>query len=279
MAKDTFYFSHDFSSRNDPKLQELQMVHGMAGIGIFWCLVEMLHEQDGYLILSQCKSYAFALRVDCDLIKSLVLDFSLFKNDGERFWSESALQRIQERKAKSKKAKASADSRWKNANAMRTHSEGNAIKEIKGKESKVKEKPITTIIPSTPTAVFKTVEDLGEDCLKDTIHFIPAVIDRLRNGKGYKPAKLKEIQAAMPDLMKEFIAHLRSEGYETKDVAGFRSHFKNWICKRDFNAAPAGEQMVEYLNTETAQKLRMPLSKWQEREQRGLTGYKFLAVI
>lgn len=140
MAKDTYYFSHDFSARNDPKLQELQMVHGMAGIGMFWCLVEMLHEQDGYLMLSQCKSYAFALRVDCDLIKSLVSDFGLFENDGERFWSISALERIQERKSKSKKATESANARWKNANAMRTQCDGNAIKESKGNERKENER-------------------------------------------------------------------------------------------------------------------------------------------
>lgn len=155
MAKDTFYFSHDFSSRNDPKLQELQMVHGMAGIGVFWCLVEMLHEQDGYLMLSQCKSYAFALRVDCDLIKSIVSDFALFQNDGERFWSESALERIQERKAKSKKARESANSRWGNANALRTQSEGNAIKERKGNESKGE-----TNVSLTPTAKKSTNESL-----------------------------------------------------------------------------------------------------------------------
>lgn len=138
MAKDTYYFSHDFSARNDPKLQMVLRKHGMAGLGAFWCLVELLHEQDGYLMLSQCEDYAFALRADCDLINSLINDFGLFKKDGDKFWSESALERIKERKAKSIKAKESANARWNNANAMRTHSDGNAIKESKGK--KIEEK-------------------------------------------------------------------------------------------------------------------------------------------
>lgn len=131
------YFSHDFGARNDPKLIKVHMRLGLAGIGAYWALVEMLHEEDGYLMLSDCESYAFALRTDCELLHSLINDFELFKKDAEKFWSESALERIQRRKAKSEKAAQSARNRWFDANAMRTHSDGNAVK---GKESKVKEK-------------------------------------------------------------------------------------------------------------------------------------------
>jgi len=134
MAKETYYFSHDFSARNDPKMQKLMRKHGMAGIGLYWCIIELLNEEGGYLLLSQCEDYAFALRTQCDLISSLINDFLLFENDGEKFWSESVLRRIDKRNEKSVKAKLSADKRWQDANAMRTHTNRNAIKERKGKE-------------------------------------------------------------------------------------------------------------------------------------------------
>jgi len=138
MAKETYYFSHDFSARNDPKMQKLMRKHGMAGIGLYWCLIELLNEEGGYLLLSQCEDYAFALRTQCELISSLIDDFLLFENDGEKFWSESVLRRIDKRNEKSVKAKLSADKRWQDANALRTHTERNAIKERKGKEIKEK---------------------------------------------------------------------------------------------------------------------------------------------
>lgn len=136
MAKATYYFSHDFSARNDPKLQRVIRVHGMSGVGLYWCLVELLHEQDGYLMLSQCDDYAFALRSDTGMLSSIISDFELFHNDGVKFWSESALNRINERKSKSIKAKESAEARWGNANALQSQSEGNAIKERKGNKRK-----------------------------------------------------------------------------------------------------------------------------------------------
>lgn len=47
--KEIFYFQHDYNARNNPKLQNVLMEHGCAGIGVFWCIVEQLHEQDGIL--------------------------------------------------------------------------------------------------------------------------------------------------------------------------------------------------------------------------------------
>jgi hypothetical protein len=127
------FFSHDEGARNDPKLIKVLMRLGQAGKGVYWDLIEMLYEQNGYLLLAECESYAFALRTECDLLTKLITEFELFENDGTRFWSASALRRLAQRKGKSEKASESAAKRWQNASAMRTHSEGNANK---GKEKK-----------------------------------------------------------------------------------------------------------------------------------------------
>lgn len=50
MAKgNTFYFSHDYNARNDRKIASLVKDYKATGYGIYWCTVEMLHEEGGQL--------------------------------------------------------------------------------------------------------------------------------------------------------------------------------------------------------------------------------------
>jgi Domain of unknown function (DUF4373) len=46
--KDAYYFQHDANARHDPKLLMLNKECGMEGIGRWWCLVEILREQEDY---------------------------------------------------------------------------------------------------------------------------------------------------------------------------------------------------------------------------------------
>lgn len=142
--KETYYFSHDYNARTDPKLVKVLMTLKQEGLGVYWCLAEMLYEEGGYLELNECNSYAFALHTDIKVIDSLINDFDLFKKDEKHFWSETILARLKKRKNKSLLAKKSAKARWDkvkkgNADAMRSQSDSNAIKESKVKEIKVKE--------------------------------------------------------------------------------------------------------------------------------------------
>ena len=137
MKENTFYFSHDFSARVDQKIKRLLMRHGMLGYGVYWAIIEDLY-QNANAMRTHYESIAFELRVDCDLVKSVLNDFELFVFDGENFGSLSVERRMQERINKSAKARQSAFKRWNDASAMRTHSDGNAIKESKEKEKENK---------------------------------------------------------------------------------------------------------------------------------------------
>lgn len=146
--KDTYYFQHDYNARNDPKLQEVLLEHGVAGVGVFWCVIEQLYEQGGKLPHKACKSIAFALHVDCKLVESVVKDFDLFKLDARHFWSKSVIARLDRRKEVSDKRKTAAASRWKQRQQeVQVQSKDDAIalqelskeKESKGKETKGKE--------------------------------------------------------------------------------------------------------------------------------------------
>jgi hypothetical protein len=146
MKKEAYYFSHDANAKDDPKILQLRMEMGWEGYGLFWALIEMLRNESDHKMRTHYKSIAFALHTQEDSIKKLINDFDLFAIEGEYFWSESLLKRMEMKESKSEKARQSAKKRWNqdnDANAMRTHSDSNAnamqLKESKVKESKGKE--------------------------------------------------------------------------------------------------------------------------------------------
>ena len=153
MAKDAYYFSHDSNARNDEKILSLRMQFGMEGYGIYWAIIEMLRDSTDYRMQTQFERIAFELHADSVRVESILQDFELFESDGEYFWSESLLRRMQIKEEKSKKASLSAKSRWDKAKAVRTHSEGSA-NGMQGKERKVKETKEKNIIPPPLDLIF-----------------------------------------------------------------------------------------------------------------------------
>ncbi len=135
----------------DLKLQKVLMKQGATGIGLYWCIVEMLYEENGYLPIADIESIAFSVRVDVETTKSLIYDFGLFEHDENRFWSASALERIAMRKTISERrslaGKKGNEKRWGKsqtdsnaiANVSQTYRNSSQEKKIKEKKSKEKE--------------------------------------------------------------------------------------------------------------------------------------------
>lgn len=138
MPKETYWFKHDYNARGDRKMVAMRMKLGMKGVGLYWSIVEMLYEENGHLMLSECERIAFELQADYEDIKSLIFNFELFKKDQKKFWSESVLNRLQVRKDKSIKASQSAHSRWENANALPSQSDSNAIRADKKRKEEIR---------------------------------------------------------------------------------------------------------------------------------------------
>jgi hypothetical protein len=173
MPKDTFYFSHDYNTRNDEKIKRLIRKHGMQGYGVFWAIVEDLYNNANALRMDY-DGIAYDLRSDSDLVASVVQDFDLFIFDGEFFGSNSVQERLDQRNNKSESARKSASYRWGNANALQTLSEGNAKKErkgkeIKGKEIKIKYKDNITL---TEKENEKLVTEFGDLLVKKCYDFL-----------------------------------------------------------------------------------------------------------
>jgi len=136
ISKNTFYFSHDYNTRNDEKIKELIFNYGMSGYGIYWSIIEELYQNTNVLHLNY-ERIAFELRVDISSIKSIINDFNLFVISGENFSSLSVQKRLDERNNKSEKARISVNKRWSDTNVLQTKYDSNTIKERKGKENKV----------------------------------------------------------------------------------------------------------------------------------------------
>lgn len=219
MKDKTYYFPHDYGARNDPKLQEVLVNHGAAGLGVFWCIIEQLYEQGGSMPLRSCKSIAFALHLDFKVVESIVNDFGLFENDGENFWSQSVNARMNKRTAIAEKRKAAAASRWQSPHVEQVQTTSNAnavqpepiIKEKKEKETSSNNdgngaKPQSRFVPPTLEEVKAYVLEKGYTM--DAERFID-----FYESKGWFVGKNK---------MKDWKAAVRNWAREDKQRPGAR---------------------------------------------------------
>lgn len=130
------YFRHDYHARNHLKFKPLLQDFGVTGLGIYWCIVEMLYEEGGSINTSHYKSIAFDLRITEQDLKKVIEEYNLFDLRNEAFSSKKVIERLSERAKKAKAAAKSAKKKWakfyanadkKLANAERLLSDGNAI--------------------------------------------------------------------------------------------------------------------------------------------------------
>ena len=150
MKKDTFYFSHDYATTNDPKIQALLAKFGARGYGIYWRLVEILHEQSEHKI--ELKPYFYealsgTFREDSKVINEIITYCvevcELFVQEEGFIYSKRVLNNIAKRdkikEARSQAGKKSGQVRANKSEQSLTSVEQNLTNSNKVKESKVKE--------------------------------------------------------------------------------------------------------------------------------------------
>ncbi len=145
------FFRHEPNARNDAKIVKLMMKRGVSGIGIFWCIVEMLYQSGGELMLSECERIAFELRTDSESIADVMLNYDLFDVKNEIITSRNVTEQIENILKNSKTASENAKKRWQqdaerkkdkpekcdgNAGALQSQCKGNAKNKSKNKSNK-----------------------------------------------------------------------------------------------------------------------------------------------
>lgn len=145
MKKDTYYFPHDFNARNDLKIQALLHDFKAKGYGLYWVIVEMLHEAPEHKM--PLKPYTFIAIAQQGnetpeyvekFISACLTKYDLFFEVDNCLQSNRVNANILKRAELSSK-RSNSGKQGANAKQMLANAKQNEAKERKGKENKGKE--------------------------------------------------------------------------------------------------------------------------------------------
>ena len=152
MTKESFYFTHDYGARNDPKILELRAEYGLEGLGLYWCIVETLAEaDDGYINPKLLGGLSIGYGISKAKLQEYIdfmIKVELLREDENGYYSKRMMEHKQIRKKLSDAGKKGAMSRWgdrKTTEKLKKENSHPIAKERKVKESKVKEMGDTNV--------------------------------------------------------------------------------------------------------------------------------------
>jgi hypothetical protein len=186
--KESYYFQHDYSAIQDPKMMSLLYNCGLGGIGMYWILIEILHQQPESKIEYQTYSdyIDFYGRLDgeneqmLNKLKQVLIQIGLLINQDDFIYSNRVLENKKQRKEISDKrslaGKKSAEIRQNLTNAEQNINKGQQGKEKKGKERK----EINRDIESSPRAI---AEKFFND-LKEQDRVVEEIANKYQSNQG-----------------------------------------------------------------------------------------------
>jgi uncharacterized protein YdaU (DUF1376 family) len=239
MKKNTYYFSHDYNSRNDTKILFLRMQLGMEGYGIYWYLIESLAESGGTLPLQLIPVLAMQMHTTEAKVKAVVNGFNLFQIIDEKFFSI----RLNEHLEKVNQIKISASERGKLSASKRKSTKiqhtvelpveqtvEHAVEQRKGKERKVNK----TIITNSFSEDFLNDWKIWIDFKKTNFKFTYKTIESEQIAFNHLYKISNENQSTAREIINVSIAN------------GYKGLFE---LKTNQNAKPTNQQLQnEYAN-------------------------------
>jgi hypothetical protein len=100
LANESSWFKHDSNARHDIKIQYLRSVHGNAGYGMFWMIIEIMRDSNDYCLKYDLMTFialSRELEMNHEQVRSF-LDFciqaELLIKDNGIIYSESLLKRL-----------------------------------------------------------------------------------------------------------------------------------------------------------------------------------------
>lgn len=104
------YFSHDYHARDH--LRDVRMDFGLAGYGLYWCVVEILHEQGGSIKESDIKPLAYDLKADVEMLDAILRNYGMFQVKKGRIYSQRVMDNLRKREEISEARRKAAETRW-----------------------------------------------------------------------------------------------------------------------------------------------------------------------
>lgn len=199
-----YYFKHDYNARSDKKLYKILKYKKVAGIGIYWCLIEMLYEEGGFMKFDDIETIADSIFADKKDVIDIIKNFDLFQDDEYKFWSETVLERLERAKIKSGKARLSALARWQPGSEL-------------------------------PTVDMKDYDQLTPDLKRQYLARFSQMREDLPNQNNWIDIIAKR-RSKTPKSIKYYLSRFLSECHEKEDiyrnVLEYKSHFINWLNKK-----------------------------------------------
>jgi hypothetical protein len=163
MAKDSYYFVHDYNARNDRKIAALVKEYKSSGYGIFWATCEMMHEEGGELEMDEITYSAIAkdlnedLKKVKDVIEKCISVFKLFKINDLKLNSDRVNRNLDKRTDISNKRRKAAFAKHLHANGeqMDAIAVQNDAKERKEKKERKKEERGVRFSPDNSEVFFE----------------------------------------------------------------------------------------------------------------------------
>jgi len=249
-GKDAYWFHHDSNAFQDPKIARLFRLHGLAGYGLFWVVIERLREAREYRIkCDSIQDLVYQVRTTEDAFNAL-FDCGLIERDCENYFFSPSLNRRMERwNAKretlkvngSKGGVANAKQMLSKslANAKQTSSKRVAIREEKRREDEIREEQIRKEEDSFPDAAEAAPEHVEKRSRKKAATKEPdMLIDAKRstweaysNAYGRRYGIEPILNAKQNSIIKSIVSRIPAE--DAPDVVAYyvMSHNSYYIAK------------------------------------------------
>jgi len=238
-TKDSYWFRHDSSAGRGLKMRKMAFKFGHEGKGIYWDVIEILRDTNGYKFESDPDS----LRLLCDIIGhkdpakfldwfNACVEIGLFTINGKYFSCDPLTSNME---------------KWeiKKANGSRG---GRPPKKPNTKpNTKPNQKQIETIREQKRTEENRTEDDeekktpassngdriLTVETCKD--HYLSNI--RIMNAVSKNPKNDIELDQ-IPDRLEQFNEWLIGTGFETKQFKDYCTHFLSWHKKNKSKTNP-----------------------------------------
>lgn len=108
------FFSHDYAPLEDKNLLKLFIIMGAEGYGIYWLIVEFMHQNT--FVVGEEELLAYKFHVDVEKIKRVMNDFQLFHKEKQEeetvYISDRILRNLNYVEQKNEGRKQAANVRW-----------------------------------------------------------------------------------------------------------------------------------------------------------------------
>ena len=256
MSKETFYFSHDYNARNDIKIQALLADQGAVGYGVYWIIVEILHEESGKKLKLNNLTYIAIARqasTSVEQVKTIVeccLEYELFSEKDGCFYSKRILKNINKRmdisEKRAKAGRISANKRKKATSVEQksTSAEESPTKSNKEKERKEKERKEKSTVDTNVSMSDATHPTQEKVYFKELINFFNDETQGIF-GKVIYPISDKRkgsIRARIKDFGKDAFAEMIRKACKSDFLKGGGN--KGFVANFDWMIRPSNFQKI-----------------------------------